>query len=103
MNGAGDKEPPVVMWNSKILRCFRGINKSCLPVKYYNQKKVWMTGNILDSVLRDFNRKMRSEGRSILLLLDNAGCHPAQLIDKYSNILIVFLPLNTISKLQPLD
>ena len=62
-----------------------------------------MTGEILDSFLSSFNSKMKSQGRSILLLLDNAGCHPVRLQGEYSNIKIVFLPPNTTSKLQPLD
>lgn len=62
-----------------------------------------MTGEILDAVLSKFNRKLSVQKRNVALLLDNAGCHPHDLIGRYSNIKLIFLPPNTTSKLQPLD
>ena len=72
---------------------------SKLPVHYFSQSNAWMTGEILDSVLTRLNR-LSSCSRSIILLMDNAGCHPHNL---KANIRIVFLPPNTTSQIQPLD
>ena len=104
VSATGANETPVVIWNSKKPRCFRGFDVRSLPVKYYSQSKSWMTGEILVDYLTSFNQKMRAEKRSVLLLLDNAGCHPPEkLQDKFSNIRILFVPPNTTSKVQPLD
>lgn len=59
-----------------------------------------MTGEIMDKILSKLNTRLSCQNRSILLLLDNAGCHPDPLRDKYSNIKICFLQA---SKLRPLD
>ena len=57
-----------------------------LPVDYSSQSKTWMTGEILDNVLKNLNRQLKSNGRSVLLLMDNAWCRPPKLKDKYNNI-----------------
>ena len=88
---------------SESPRCFKGIDRSKLPVQYFSQSKGCMTGEILDKVLSKFSRQLRSKSRSIALLVDNAGCHPLELKDRYSNVKIIFLPPNSTSKLQPLD
>ena len=62
-----------------------------------------MTGEILEDILRKLNRRLCSANRNILLLMDNAGCHPEDLSGKFSNIKICYLPPNTTSTLQPLD
>ena len=103
VSAAGDREDPVVIWTSERPRYFRGIEISSLPVKYFHQSKAWMTGNTLNKILSTFNSKMIQQKRSIVLLMDNAGCHPQDIKEKYSNIKFVFLPPNTTSKLQPLD
>ena len=92
-----------MIWKSESPRCFEGIDKSKLPVQYFSQPKGWMTGDIPDRVLSKFDRQLQSNGRTIALLMDDAGCHPHDLKDKYRNVKIIFLPPNTTSMLQPLD
>ena len=60
VNAAGEKETPIVIWKSECPRCFKRFDISCLPVKYYHQKKAWMTGNILHSYLTK-NAELKSD------------------------------------------
>ena len=62
-----------------------------------------MTGKIMESILAKLNLRMSCENRNILLFMNNAGCHPKDFCEKFSNIKICFLPGNTTSTLQPLD
>ena len=103
MNASGDKEKPVVIWKSAKPRCFKGINKSHLPVEYFDQQKAWMSEDIMHKLLSKLNTHLCKESRSIILFMDNAGCHPEDVASKYSNVKVVFLPPNTTSVLQSLD
>jgi hypothetical protein len=97
-SAAGEKLTPLVIGRSAKPRCFRGAG--VLPVRYVNNKKAWMTGQLFTEWMDRLNNRMKGEGRKILLLVDNCAAHPA--ISR-SNVKLVFLPPNTTSKLQPCD
>ena len=103
VSASGQKEKPVVTWKSDNPRYMKNFDKSFLPVCYYSQRKAWMTGEILEAILTQLNCRLSSSNHKILLLMDNAGCHPGNLSVKFSNNKICFLPPNTTSTLQPLD
>ena len=107
INAAGEKEPPIVIGKSKSPHCFGGLKDKQKPhgVPYYANKKAWMTSEIMDDILASLNQRLKREDRHILLLLDNAPCHPRDYQDSstFSNIKVVFFPVNTTSRLQPLD
>lgn len=92
VSAAGTKEKPVVIWKSEKPQCIKCFDKSLLRVNYFSQKKAWMTGGIFDKIESSL---YAATNRKVLLLMDNAGCHPEDLKTKFSNIKIVFLPANT--------
>ena len=49
---------------------------------------IWKSGDILlDIILSKVNCHLSTQGRrSVSLLMDNAGCYPAEIKDKYSNL-----------------
>lgn len=96
---------PIVIWRSKNPRCFRLASAAdkLEKVMYFADNKSWMQVEIMEKILATLNNQMIKEKRNVVLFLDNATVHPPSLIDKFSNIKIIFLPKNTTSRLQPLD
>lgn len=77
VSASGVKEKPIVIWKSENPRCLKRFDKSALPVNYFSQKKAWMSGEIMETILTKLNNR-----------LSNAGCHPESLQTKFSQIII---------------
>ncbi|UYV75246.1 hypothetical protein LAZ67_12003090 [Cordylochernes scorpioides] len=96
-----DKQRLLIIGKSAKPRCFRNFSPH-FYCTYTSNSKAWMTSNIFQEWLLQFNKQLVSEGRRILLLLDNATSHCIP-NDGFSNIKIHFLPPNMTASLQPLD
>lgn len=93
------KSKLLIIGKSKNPRCFKNIKK--LPVLYENNSKSWMTSQIFEKYVRNWDTEARKRGEKILLLVDNCPAHPN--VDNLRAIKLVFLPPNTTSLLQPMD
>ena len=62
-----------------------------------------MTSDVMQAVLTRFNRKLLLEQRKVVLILDNATCHPKSILASFSQIKIIFLPKYTILRVQLLN
>jgi hypothetical protein len=99
---------PWVIGKSKNPRALKQISRQHLRITYRYNKTKWMTGIICEEYLQWLNRKMRAQGRRILLLMDNFSGHElaVQLVgglEGLSNVRVAWLPPNTTSKWQPMD
>jgi hypothetical protein len=98
VSASGEKAMPVVIGKAKMPRSF---GKRLPPgIKWFFNKKAWMTTGIFTDYLEHFNACMAAQGRMVALILDNAPCHPRV---QMSNIRLFFLPPNTTAETQPLD
>ena len=96
---------PTVIWRSKLPRCFKSLKDASRPmsVHYVSNKRAWMSSDIMESILQRLDRRMNQVKRKVILLWDNATCHPETAQAGLKNIKLVFLPKNTTSQLQPFD
>ena len=57
------------MWKAEKPTCLKTFDRDLSLVNYHNQKKAWMDGDIMESMIT----KLSSGSCSILLLMDNAS------------------------------
>lgn len=95
-----DKRKLLVIGKSKQPRGFPS-DLSKLPVIYKNSTNAWMTSDIFADHIKKWDKSLRLQGRSILLLVDNCTAHPK--IQDLSSIRLEYLPPNTTATLQPMD
>ncbi|GBL78055.1 Tigger transposable element-derived protein 4 [Araneus ventricosus] len=98
MNGS-EEQKLTVIGKSQKPRCFKNVKKD--PVDYKSNIKAWMTSNLFQKYLRQWDKELAKKKRKIVLLIDNCTAHiePSNL----QWIKVVFLPPNTASVLQTMD
>ena len=110
-NAAGDcKLKPLLVYQSENPRALRGVWKGQLPVIWKSNKKAWVTLVLFEDwfmnhFVPEVERYCNGKGIDfkVLLVLDNAPGHPANLDDFHPNIKVVYLPPNTTALIQPMD
>ena len=100
MDGS-DKKKLLVLGKSRNPRCFKG--KKNLPTSYEANKNAWMTTEVFDKWVKDWDCQLRREGRKVVLFIDNCSAHRGDLVNEVTNIELVFLPPHTTSVIQPCD
>ena len=63
---------PVVIWRSKVPRCFRSLKDHSRPmsVHYFSNSKAWMNSDIMETVLGKLDSRINFK---FILFLDNAN------------------------------
>ena len=77
---------------------FKGIKT--LPCRYCAQRKSWMSGELFEDCVHEFDRKPAVSKRQIALIIDNCTAHPH--VENLKWAKLIFLPPNTSHK-QPMD
>ncbi|XP_039970100.1 tigger transposable element-derived protein 6-like, partial [Bactrocera tryoni] len=88
-----EKRKLLIIGKSQKPRYFTSVKS--LPVDYANNCKAWMTSELFEKWLRDYDRDLVKKKKKILLLVDNCPAHPN--VPDLKSITLAFLPPNTTS------
>ena len=99
-----EKIKPLVIGKFAKPRSFGKWNPNSI-VSYYYNSTAWMTMDIFEKWLKDFNRQMKLLNRYVLILVDNASGHniSEQLKKDLSHVELYFFKPNVTSHIQPDD
>ena len=105
VNAARGKEDLIIIGKYAKPRCFTNLKDIKRPYGcwYYSNPKAWINAEIMREALVRLTEKLKRKKQNILLLMDNAPCHPHSFADASAIITIKFFPKNTTSKTQLLD
>lgn len=92
VSAAGLFEKPVLIGTSEFPRCLQNVSVSSLSYTWRSNPNAWITEDLFRNWLLDFNARMASQCRNVVLLLDKSPIHPHLAL---SNVRIVFSPQNT--------
>jgi len=99
MTGSVRRKPYVIGKFAKP-RCFKHFSPKKL-VDYNSSSRAWMTADIFNKWLLDWDMELEKLNLKVLLIIDNCSSHRIDINLKCIEIL--FLPPNLTSMLQPLD
>ena len=99
-NMNGTERSIFVIGKSKNPRCFNGIDRNEINKIYFNQNNAWMSSDIFEKIILEFDKKMKFKNKRVLLFLDNHSTH--LISHDLSNVKLIYFPPTT-SVLQPLD
>ena len=93
-----EKETLLVIGTPQSKGDFQGLNTDNLPVTWETQNGAWMTNELFDKWITNFDAKMKMQGRKTLLWVENSACHQVTNPD-ISSVRIMYYPQ---PQLQPL-
>lgn len=96
-----EKLLPLIIGKAKKPRAFNNKTGAQLGFYYRNNAKAWMTADIYQEWLQQWDHKLRARNHNIILLQDNFSGHIIP--DGLHNIHVVNFKPNLTAHVQPLD
>ncbi|KAG7172217.1 Tigger transposable element-derived protein 1-like 24 [Homarus americanus] len=111
INASGTCKPKLlVIHTARKPHAHKNVDMSKINVHWLTARKAWMFSALSlswfdDCFIPDVKKfcEQKYVPFKILLLLDNAPGHSPLLMDRHPNVIVVFLPPNTTSLIQPMD